>query len=142
MCFFLKTFSSSPHSTEKKYSAFRRSRKISQAFYFLQHLDNFISVFSKRKLLIGESMSVWIILFAVLIYEAQPQKQERTAVAVSLLIPEIACANGVKKYVEMLLHWPFFSTYQEMTRNDWILAHSSESLCSAMCTGLKLCLTY
>lgn len=85
---------------------------------------------------------MWIILFAVLIYEAQPQKQERTAVAVTLLIPEIACANGVKKYVENAITLAFFSELINMTRNDWILAHSSESLCSAMCTGLKLCVTY
>lgn len=80
-------------------------------------------------------------MFAGSIYGAQPQKQEGTAVPVTLLIPEIACANGVKKYVEKAIT-AVFSKLIKMTGNDWILAHSSESLCSAVCSGVQLCLTY
>lgn len=54
-------------------------------------------------------------MFAGLIYDAQPQKQEGTAVP--LLIPEIACANGVKKYVEKAIT-TVFSKLIKMTGND------------------------
>lgn len=56
-------------------------------------------------------------MFAGLIYDAQPQKQEGTAVPVTLLIPKIACANGVKKYVEKAIT-AVFSKLIKMTGND------------------------
>ena len=56
-------------------------------------------------------------MFAGLICDAQPQKQEGTAVPVTLLIPEIACANGVKKYVEKAIT-AVFSKLIKMTGND------------------------
>ncbi len=56
-------------------------------------------------------------MFAGLAYDAQTQKQEGTAVPVSLLIPEIACANGVKKYVEKAIT-AVFSKLIKVTGND------------------------
>lgn len=62
-------------------------------------------------------------------------KSKRTAVLVTLLIQEIACANGVKKYVEMAIKAVFSNL------SKCLLACSSESLCSAVCTDVQL-LTY
>ena len=45
------------------------------------------------------------------------KKRERTAVPVILLIPEIACANSVKKHVEKAIT-AVFSKLIKMTGND------------------------
>lgn len=45
------------------------------------------------------------------------RKQAGTAVPVTLVIPEIACANGVKKYVEKAITTVFWKLIR-VTGND------------------------